>query len=189
MRKAACGQRRCNMEVHNLQSYKIPSEMATKTQEIREGRDASTHTTMHTSVESVSHSAHSSLSPLGRARLLTPTVVELQALPLCSAASIAMEQLCVLSFKRRYRLAPHRSRAKYSHTRALRNPIIKKLYYGILDFGLRNYGAPTWGSSSQRFHHPRPTDGHTTPWTRLAVRRARSSRLAANHPTPQPPTI
>ena len=74
----------------------------------------------------------------------------------------------------------------YSHTRALRNPIIKKLYHGILDFGLRNYGAPTWGSSSERFHHPRPTDGHTTPWTRLAVRRARSSALRPITPLPSP---
>ena len=74
----------------------------------------------------------------------------------------------------------------YSNTRALRNTIIKKLYHGILDFGLRNYGAPTWGSSSERFHHPRPTDGHTTPWTRLAVRRARSSALRPITPLPSP---
>ena len=29
---------------------------------------------------------------------------------------------------------------RYSHTRALRNPHVKKLNHGIFDFGLRNYG-------------------------------------------------
>ena len=73
----------------------------------------------------------------------------------------------------------------YSHTRALRNPIIKKLYHGILDFGLRNYGAPTWGSSSERFLDRRthnPLDPARSPSSSLLC-------LAANHPTPQPPTI